>query len=82
VLKPGGRLLFAEHGLAPEARVQRFQRRLGPVWGRIAGGCRLDREPARDIEAAGFRFDWHEEGYLPRVPRFGGYTHWGAALKR
>src|SRR5262249_10178062 len=43
VLKPGGRLLFVEHGLAPEPEVQRWQARLTPLWKRIAGGCHLDR---------------------------------------
>jgi SAM-dependent methyltransferase len=54
VLKPGGRLLFVEHGLAPDAGVQRWQHRLTPVWKRIAGGCHLDRDIPALIRAAGF----------------------------
>jgi len=79
VLIPGGRLLFCEHGLAPDAGVQRLQRAIGPVWKRIAGNCHLDRQPHLDIARAGFRLDWHEEMYLPNTPRFGAYTHWGEA---
>ncbi len=55
VLKPGGSLLFAEHGLAPDASVKRWQRRLNPIWNRIAGGCNLDRKIDELIDAAGFR---------------------------
>src|SRR5689334_2163302 len=43
VLAPGGRLLFVEHGLAPDAGVRRWQQRLNPVWRRISGGCNFDR---------------------------------------
>ena len=56
VLKPEGVLIFAEHGLAPELRVQRWQRRLNPLWNRIGGGCNLDRKMDALISAAGFAF--------------------------
>lgn len=55
VLKPGGVLLFAEHGLAPEASVQRWQHRLNPLWNKLAGGCNLDRKMDELVQAAGFR---------------------------
>lgn len=65
VLKPGGQLLFVEHGLAPEARVQRWQKRLAPLWRPLAGGCRLDR-PTRDLIAgAGFAIRTLSSGYIP-----------------
>jgi ubiquinone/menaquinone biosynthesis C-methylase UbiE len=44
VLKPGGRLLFVEHGLSPETRIARWQHWLTPCWKRIGGGCHLDRK--------------------------------------
>ena len=53
VLRPGGRLHFVEHSLAPTARVANVQRRLQPVWGRVAGGCHLDRDIALELERAG-----------------------------
>lgn len=56
VLKPSGELLFAEHGLAPDASVERWQRRLNPLWRRVAGGCNLDRRIDGLIRAAGFDF--------------------------
>ena len=55
VLKPGGMLLFAEHGLAPETRVQGWQRWLNPLWSRVTGGCNLNRKMDELIQASGFR---------------------------
>jgi ubiquinone/menaquinone biosynthesis C-methylase UbiE len=65
VLRPGGRLLFVEHGLAPEPGVVRWQRRLTPCWRRIGGGCHLDREMDDLIRAAGFAIDALDTGYMP-----------------
>ena len=55
VLKPGGRLLYCEHGLAPDPGVAKWQRRIEPIWKRIAGGCHLTRPITGAIEAAGFK---------------------------
>lgn len=54
VLKPGGALLFVEHGLSFEPAVERWQRRLTPLWSHISGGCHLDRKVDDLIRAAGF----------------------------
>jgi len=64
VLRPGGRLLFAEHGRAPERGVARWQDRLTPIWRRLAGGCRLNRKPDNLIRSAGFAIDKLDTGYL------------------
>ena len=64
VLKPGGRLLFVEHGLAPEPAIMRWQHRLTPCWRRIGGGCHLDRKMDDLIRNAGFRVDALETGYM------------------
>lgn len=56
VIKPGGTLLFVEHGLAPEDRVQDWQQRLNPLWSRLTGGCNLNRKMDQLIRAAGFDF--------------------------
>jgi SAM-dependent methyltransferase len=79
VLRDGGQLLFCEHGAAPEADVRRWQDRLDGVWGRLAGGCHLNREIAPLIAAAGFRFEALNSGYLPHTPRLVGYNSWGCA---
>jgi ubiquinone/menaquinone biosynthesis C-methylase UbiE len=79
VLKPGGLLLFCEHGLAPDRRVARFQRRIEPVWSPLAGGCRLTRSVLDELGAAGFRTERVQQRYLRKVPRFAGWITCGAA---
>lgn len=79
VLKPGGRLLFCEHGLAPERRIARWQRRLDPVWSAMAGGCRLTRVVLRDLDEAGFRVEDAEQRYLRRTPKLVGWITTGEA---
>ena len=79
VLKPDGRLLFSEHGLAPDAGVAKWQRRIEPVWKRIAGGCHLTRETKTMLESEGFQVDQHDCMYLPNTPKFAGYAVWGSA---
>jgi ubiquinone/menaquinone biosynthesis C-methylase UbiE len=64
VLTPGGHLVFVEHGLSPELRVARWQRRLTPCWGSISGGCHLDRKMDDLVRAAGFCLDAIETGYM------------------
>lgn len=64
VLKPGGRLLFCEHGLAPDLPVVRWQKRLTPLWKPLAGGCHLDRDIPALILAGGFYIRQLETGYL------------------
>jgi ubiquinone/menaquinone biosynthesis C-methylase UbiE len=64
VLKPVGRLLFVEHGLAPESVVQKWQDRLTPMWKRISGGCHLNRPISALIERGGFRIDRLDTGYI------------------
>src|ERR1700704_3058811 len=68
VLKPGGRLLFVEHGRSPDPSVRRWQDVLTPVWKRIGGGCHLNRTIGALIEAAGFQFERIDTGYM-RGPR-------------
>jgi ubiquinone/menaquinone biosynthesis C-methylase UbiE len=72
VLKPGGQLLFVEHGLAPEESVQKWQNRLTPIWKRIGGGCHLNRPIGALIESAGFLIKRLDTGYAtgPRPMAF------------
>ncbi len=80
VLKPAGRLLFLEHGAAPDAAVRRFQDRLDPLWGKLAGGCHLNRDPLALIGAAGFTVARAEQRYAKGAPRFAGFLSSGVAI--
>ena len=81
VLKPRGRLIFAEHGASPEPRWLAWQRRLEPAWKLIGGGCHLSRRADRLIAGAGFRIDELQTGYLPG-PKFATFTYRGVAARR
>jgi len=78
VLKPGGELLFCEHGEAPDESVRRWQERLSPIWSRLGGGCHLARPIPAIIERGGFRLTAVETMYLPGW-RFASFNYWGAA---
>ena len=80
VLRPGGALRFVEHGLSPEPRVARAQRRLTPLHRRIVGGCHLDRPIAELLTGAGFQLTRLDNYYFHR-PRAVGYTYEGVAAK-
>lgn len=79
VLKPGGTFLFCEHGLAPDPAVAKWQRRIEPIWKRIAGGCHLTRPVSSAIAAAGFKLGKVESMFVPNTPRIAGWNEWGAA---
>jgi ubiquinone/menaquinone biosynthesis C-methylase UbiE len=65
VLRPGGALLFVEHGRAPELGVARWQDRLDPLWRRVAGGCHLNRKIDELVSGGGFRIDALTNARLP-----------------
>jgi len=82
VLKPEGQLLFCEHGLAPDKNIVKWQRRINPIWNKIAGGCNLNRDIPKLITSSGFKILDMEEMYLPSTPKFAGYNYWGVAKKQ
>jgi SAM-dependent methyltransferase len=79
VLKPGGRVLFSEHGLSPDAEISKWQRRVEPVWKAIGGGCHLTRDTIGLLREGGFVSDDAETMYLPNTPKIAGYVSWGSA---
>ena len=81
VLKDDGKLLFCEHGLAPDKNIAKWQKRINPLWGKIAGGCNLNRDIPKLITSSGFKISNMEEMYLPSTPKFAGYNYWGVAKK-
>lgn len=64
VLKPGGELIFCEHGIAPDEKVRRWQDRVNPIWKRLAGGCHLNRSIPSLIEQGGFQIKNMETMYI------------------
>ena len=81
VLKPQGKMIFCEHGEAPDENVRKWQRRVTPAWKFIGGGCHVGRPIPKMIQDAGFRVENMETMYLPGTPRFAGFNYWGDAVK-
>ncbi len=79
VLRPGGKLIFCEHGAAPDASVRRWQDRVNPLWKRLAGGCHLNRAIPDLLGAGGFRIEMIETMYLPGW-RPATFNYWGTAV--
>lgn len=82
VLKPDGRLLFLEHGRAPDVAVYKWQRRIEPFYRPLAGGCHLTRPIGGTLRAGGLEVEPLGHGYLRKTPRPFGWTEWGIARKR
>ena len=81
VIKPGGKVIFAEHGKSPDQNIRKLQKTLNPLWSRIAGGCQLNREIVDLYESSGFKFKSMERGYL-EGPKFATYNYRGVAALR
>ena len=78
VLKPGGKLFFAEHGLSTDPKVQRWQHRLNRLQNVICGGCNMNRDIRGLIAEAGFAFDQVDQYYM-KGPKFAGFMTRGIA---
>jgi len=79
VLKPGGKLLYCEHGTAPDENIRRWQDRINPAWRKIAGGCNMNRDIPALLEAGGFKVVSDERMYIPGVKVLS-YNYWGSAV--
>ena len=78
VLKPGGKLIFCEHGTAPDESVRRWQTRLNPIWKRFSGGCNLNRPVPDLLVQSGFRCSDLQTMYLPGW-KPASFNYWGTA---
>lgn len=78
-LKPDAKVVFCEHGLAPDEDVRKTQRGVEPIWKRMAGGCHLTRDIPDVLKSSGYAIDRMEQMYLPKTPRFAGFNVWGEA---
>lgn len=81
VLKPGGRLLFLEHGRAPDPAPRKWQGRIEPVWKHLAGNCHLTRQIGPALGGGGFSVEPLGQQYLAKAPRWAGWMEWGIARK-
>jgi len=80
VLKPGGELIFCEHGAAPDEAVRKWQDRVNPLWKRIGGGCNLNRVIPDLITQGGFKIQGLETMYLPGW-KPASFQYWGTAVE-
>ena len=78
VLKPGGKLIFCEHGAAPDENIRRWQNRLNPVWKKFSGGCNLNRPVPELLELSGFKCSDLQTMYLPGW-KPASFNYWGTA---
>ena len=81
VLKPEGKLIFCEHGQAPDEDVQKWQNRVNPLWKKLFGGCNLNRPVVDSIIKSGFKIEWDDCDYMEDSPRFVAYMSLGSAVK-
>jgi ubiquinone/menaquinone biosynthesis C-methylase UbiE len=79
VMRAGGRLLFVEHGRAPDDSPAKWQGRIEPLWKHISGGCHLTRPVTQAISAAGFVTHEVQGHYMRRTPQWLGWVEWGEA---
>ena len=82
VLKDQGKMIFCEHGVAPDDNIRKWQKRINPFWGKIAGGCNINRNIPSLIQESGFDIVEMEEMYLPNTPKIAGYNFWGYAVSK
>ena len=81
ILKPGGKLLYLEHGRAPDPGPAKWQRRIEPVWKPIMGNCHLTREIGAAVKRGGFNVEPVGSKYLPKMPKWAGWMEWGVGWK-
>jgi len=79
VLKPGGELIFCEHGAAPDAKVRRWQDRLNPIWKKVAGGCNLNRQIPVILEQEGFKIREMDSMFIQGW-KLASFNYWGTAV--
>jgi len=81
VLKPDGKLLFCEHGLAPDNKVKYWQNKITPYWKRIGGGCHLNKNISKLITDNGFKITALDKMYIPGW-KPASFNYWGVAVPK
>ena len=78
-MKPNAVLMFCEHGIAPDIKTIKWQNRINPLWGKLFGGCNINRDIPNILSSSGFNINNLEQMYLPSTPKIVGYNYWGTA---
>ncbi len=78
ILKPGGEILFSEHGRAPTVNISKWQNRIDPIWSKLAGGCHSGRDIPDLFKQAGLKPVELHQAYIPG-PKLLSYNYWGRA---
>jgi len=81
VLKPNGKLLFCEHGLAPDKKVIYWQNKINPIWKKAGGGCNLNKDIPKLILDNGFKITQLDKMYIPGW-KPASYNYWGVAVMK
>ena len=79
VMKVDAKMLFCEHGTAPDKNIIKWQNRINPLWGKLFGGCNINRDIPNILLSAGFKIKNLDQMYLPSTPKIVGYNYWGTA---
>ena len=79
VMRSDARILFCEHGTAPDKNIVKWQNRINPLWGKLFGGCNINRDIPNILLSAGFKIKNLDQMYLPSTPKIVGYNYWGNA---
>ena len=79
VMKADAKMLFCEHGTAPDKNILKWQNRINPIWGKLFGGCNINRDIPSILKESGFKINTLDQMYLPGTPKIVGYNYWGEA---
>lgn len=80
VMKVDAKMLFCEHGTAPDKNIIKWQNRINPIWGKLFGGCNINRDIPNILKESGFKINTLDQMYLPSTPKIVGYNYWGEAI--
>ena len=81
VMKADAKMLFCEHGTAPDKNITKWQNRINPIWGKLFGGCNINRDIPSILKESGFKINTLDQMYLPSTPKIVGYNYWGEAIR-
>ena len=79
VMKADAKMLFCEHGTAPDKNIIKWQNRINPIWGKLFGGCNINRDIPSILKESGFKINTLDQMYLPSTPKIVLYNYWGEA---